>query len=227
MAGVMRFDSREAASVAAAARIAGRIDAQLQRNSQAHFVVSGGTTPAQCFSCLSEYKLPWEKVGVSLSDERWVPRDHEDSNERMIRESLLVNKAKAAKLLPVYQKDMSADERCDSLQSHFPKNGFACTLVGMGGDGHFASLFPDADCLDAGLSLDNLRYYMPVRTSASPHPRISMTLHALLQSDEILLLFFGEDKLAVYEQAMSGDRSLPITTLLEQNAPQISPYWAP
>jgi 6-phosphogluconolactonase len=227
MADVIKFESRDAASAAAAARIAGHIDSQLQRDDQAHIVVSGGTTPGKCFGYLSAYELAWDKVEIALSDERWVPNDHDDSNEKLVRETLLVNAATAASILPIYQEDMSVDERCDSLQDKLPKNGFASSLVGMGADGHFASLFPDADCLDAGLSVDNHRFYMPVRTAASPHPRISMTLHALLQSDEILLLFFGDDKLAVFEAAIAGDKQYPITTLLEKVEPNVTLYWAP
>jgi 6-phosphogluconolactonase len=227
MAKIIKFESRDAASAAAAARIAGLVSAQLLRNGNADFVVSGGTTPGQCFHYLSDYELAWDKVRVALSDERWVPNSHSDSNERLIRKTLLVNKAAVGRLLPIYQEDMTVDERCDSLQDELPAKGFACSLVGMGADGHFASLFPDADCIDAGLRLDNHRFYMPVRTAASPHPRISMTLHALLQSDELLLLFFGEEKLAVYEQAAGGDMQYPIATLLKQTAPEITLFWAP
>jgi len=227
MARIIEFETRDAASTAVAARIAGLVNAQLLRNGRADIVVSGGSTPAECFKILSDYELGWDRVQVALSDERWVPENHSDSNERLVRETLLVNKAAAGSLLPIYQEDMSVDERCDSLQDDFPANGFACSLVGMGADGHFASLFPDADCIDAGLRLDNHRFYMPVRTASSPHPRISMTLHALLQSDELLLLFFGDEKLAVYEQAVSGDLQFPIATLLQQTAPEITLFWAP
>ena len=134
----------------------------------------------------------------------------------------------AEKLIPLSAGgDVSVDERCDALQSHKPENGFACAMIGMGTDGHFASLFPDADCLEAGLDLDNARFYMPVRTAASPHPRVSMTLSSLLASDEILLFFFGVEKLAVYENAHTVDKTYPITALLEQSKTPVSLYWAP
>lgn len=222
-----RFESRDAASAAAAARIAGFINARLDRDDKATFVVSGGTTPGKCFDYLSGYSLEWDKVQIALSDERWVPADHEDSNERLVREALLKNEASSADLLSLYQDDLSVDERCDALQSHLPENGFACSMVGMGVDGHFASLFPDSNSLEVDLNLDNRRFYTPIRTSASPHPRVSMTLGALLDSDEILLLFFGEEKLAVYENAHTVDKTYPITALLEQQKTPVSLYWAP
>ncbi len=222
-----KFESREAASVAAAARIAGLIGAQLERDEQATFVVSGGTTPAQCFNYLSGCTLEWHRVQVALSDERWVQSDHEDSNERLVRQTLIKDEASSVSMLSIYQDDLTVDERCDALQSQFPKAGFACSMVGMGADGHFASLFPDGDSLDAGLNTHNRRFYIPIRTAGSPHPRVSMTLGALLRSDEILLLFFGEEKLAVYEKAGAGDKTYPIAALLEQLDIPVTLYWAP
>jgi 6-phosphogluconolactonase len=222
-----KFDSRDAASTALAARMAGLVRAQLARDGEANFVVGGGTTPGRAFDCMSEYELEWDKVQVALSDERWVPNDHEDSNERLVRNSMLKNAASAGGILPVYEADTSVEERVIALQSHKPKNGFACSMVGMGSDGHFASLFPDSDCLEAGLKLDNASFYIPVRTSASPHPRVSMTLSALLASDEILLFFYGKEKLAVFDNAHTVDRTYPITALLEQQETPVCLYWAP
>jgi len=226
MARLLKFDSRDAASAGAAARIAGKVAAQLDRDGEANLVVSGGTTPAVCFDALSAYALAWDKTRLVLSDERWVAGDDEASNERLLRETLKKNEAAAASVLSIYQADLSVDERCDALQSCMPQSGFACSMVGMGADGHFASLFPDAEGLEAGLNPANGRFYMPVRTSASPHPRVSMTLGALLHSDEILLLFFGAEKLAVYERAEAGDKAYPITALLQQQAVPVSAYWA-
>ena len=222
-----RFDSRQAASAAVAARIAGLVDAQLARDGEARFVVGGGTTPGACFEYLSGYEMKWDKIQVALSDERWVPNDHEDSNERLVRNALLKDAASSGSILSLYETGLSVDERCDELQPQKPENGFACSMVGMGTDGHFASLFPDADCLEAGLQLDNKRFYIPVRTAASPHSRISMTLSALLASDEVLLFIFGEEKLAVYENAYTVDKTYPITALLEQKQTPVSLYWAP
>jgi len=227
LAAVVKFESRDAASAAAAARLAGLISAQLALHDAAHLVVSGGTTPGRCFGYLAGYDLAWDRVGVALSDERWVPATHEDSNERLVRMTLLVDKAAGAKLLSLYQDGLSVDERCNSLQQQQPQKGFAAALIGMGADGHFASLFPDADCLAAGLDPGSQRFYIPVRTAASPHPRISMTLQAIMQSTEIVLLFFGDEKLRVFEKAQSGDEQLPIAALLDQDTTPVSLYWAP
>lgn len=221
------FDSREDASAAAAEHIAHCIRQELAATEQASIVVPGGSTPAHCFDLLSQAELDWPRVQLLLSDERWVPNDHPDSNERLLRETLRVNNAADAGILPIYQDDLSVDERCDSLQRMLPGTGFACSLLGMGADGHFASLFPDADSLQTGLDRSSERFYIPVRTTASPHPRVSMSLAAILRSKELILLFYGDEKRAVFERAKSGADDFPVTTLLQQTNVPLTLYWAP
>lgn len=221
------FESRDDASAAAAKHIENCIRQDLVASDRATVVVPGGSTPAPCFELLSQKKLDWSRVQLALSDERWVPNDHPDSNEKQLRETLRINRAADASVLAIYQGDLSVDERCDSLQRHMPGNGFACSLLGMGADGHFASLFPDADSLPLGLDRSSDRFYIPVRTAASPHPRVSMSLAALLRSKELILLFFGDEKRAVLERAKAGDESLPIAVLLQQYDVPLTLYWAP
>ena len=83
------FDSREAASIAAADRLADALQRRLDVQAEASLVVSGGTTPARCLEALSSVPLEWQRIHVLLSDERWVPGDDPDSNEAMIRKTLL------------------------------------------------------------------------------------------------------------------------------------------
>lgn len=223
------FESREAASVAAAERITGALRRRLDAQKAASLVVSGGTSPVQCFEELSRQDIDWPRVGVLPSDDRWVPADHDDSNEKLIRDRLLVGKAAAAELLPYYEADVSVEERCDALNSdiRFVPFPFACSLLGMGTDGHFASLFPDADNLATGLDLESTTLCLPVETEASPYSRITLTLAALSRSDQIVLLFFGEEKRAVYEAAKEGDRQYPVSQLLLQKRAPVHTYWAP
>lgn len=221
------FETRLEASEAAAERIAALLANRLDNQNKAAIVVSGGTTPGQCLSALSRTPLDWSRVQVVLSDERWVPADHKDSNEKLVRETLLVEEASEADLLSVFAGDMSPDERCDALQDPLPELPFACSLIGMGADGHFASLFPDAQQLDQGLDVESGRLYIPVTTAASPHPRISMTLAGISRSDEIVLLFFGEEKLAVYRQALESTNGFPVSRLLRQKRAPVCVFWAP
>ncbi len=223
------FETREQASAAAAERIVAALSRRLAVQDEASLVVSGGSSPILCFAELARADADWRRVAVLPSDDRWVPADHEDSNEKLIRNTLLVDNAAAAELLPFFAAGVSVEERAADLNEEvrFAPIPFACALLGMGTDGHFASLFPDAANLAAGLDLESSTLCLPVHTAASPHPRISLTLAALSRSDEIVLLIFGEDKRAVYERAKGGDPQFPVTRLLRQKRAPVHTYWAP
>jgi 6-phosphogluconolactonase len=223
------FESREEASLAAAARIRDALAHRLEFQQEASLVVSGGSTPARCFTALADADLDWANIHVLLSDERWVAPGDEASNESFVRRTLLQRRAAAARLLPVYAAGSEPGRRCDDLDAElrilpFP---FACALLGMGEDGHFASLFPDADTLEAGLDVENTHLCVVVDTPASPYVRLSLTLAALSRSDEIVLLMFGEAKRAVYERAKTAKNSLPVAHLLKQKRAPVRVYWAP
>ncbi|MBT8101616.1 MAG: 6-phosphogluconolactonase [Gammaproteobacteria bacterium] len=221
------FDSRQDASTAAAKRIGDLLRKRLDGNGGASLVVSGGTSPKQCMAALANAPMDWSRVQVLLSDERWVPPDHEDSNERLTRETLLVGGAASAELFPIYAAGVSPEERCNELQDPLPMLPFSCSLIGIGTDGHFASLFPDAEQLELGLDVEGDRLYIPVTTAASPHPRISMTLAGISRSDEIVLLFFGEEKLDVYKAAKASADTYPLSRLLRQKRAPVRLFWAP
>lgn len=223
------YKTREEASAAAAQHIAKLVSARLNGQGEAALVVSGGTTPARCYAELSETALDWEHVHVLLSDERWVPPNDEASNERLVRENLLQKFAAEARLLSYYEAGESIEDRCteiDALIRTLPIP-FACSLVGMGEDGHFASLFPDAPDLDAALDRDNTTLCRAVTTAASPHARVSLTLAALSRSDEIVLLIFGAAKRKVYEAAKTSGNTYPVAHLIKQKRAPVRVFWAP
>lgn len=222
------FATRDEASRAAAKFIAGRLRDRLAAEGDAAIVVSGGSTPVRCFEQLSNAELEWSRIRVVLSDERWLPPAHPDSNERLIRAHLLRGRAAAASLLPVFAGGSSPAERCTELDAAWSvlPHPFACTLLGMGSDGHFASLFPDADNLALGLDPASGRSFLPVTTAASPHARITMTLPALLRTNAVLLLIFGNDKREVCAAAAAGDDSLPAAALFAQRQTPVHVYWA-
>lgn len=224
-----RFESREAASIAAAERAVAALERRLEGQGEASIVVSGGTTPAEFLQDLSTRPLDWPNVHVLPSDERWVSADHDDSNEAMIRRTLLAGEAADATLHGLYSAEQNVDERCEDIGIAFKTLPFpfAFVLLGMGADGHFASLFPDADNLAAGLDPDNASLCMPVRTAASPHARISLTLSALARSDEIVLLIFGDEKWQTLQAAKANGDSLPVSRLLRQKRAPVSIFWAP
>ncbi len=225
---IEKFDSRDAASRAAAERIAAALERRIELQDKASVVVSGGTTPVKCFGYLSATELDWANVHIVPSDERWVPPGHEDSNERMIRSTLMTSHAANAELQSLYAEDVDVDDRCATLDSEILERPFpfACALLGMGEDGHFASLFPDADSLEDGLAVDTNRLSIAVNTDASPHPRISLTLAALSRSDEIVLLIFGDAKLDVLQRAHDVGNGFPVSRLLTQKRAPVTVYWA-
>ena len=225
------YEHREQAATAAAARIASLVESALDRAPEASLVVTGGSTPQPVYERLAQATLDWDRVTVTLSDERWVPADDPESNERLVRRSLMGNgaKAAAATLLPLYSRGKNPEAACRELEGRFDALPlpFAVTFLGMGADGHFASLFPDYDGLAAALATDGERRFVPVATAASPHPRLSMTLSALTRSEQIVLLIFGEAKRRVYEDAKAGSSALPVATLLARSRAPVRVIWAP
>lgn len=205
-----RFEDRDSASRAVADHIATVLHDALQDYAAVTLVVSGGSTPAPCYRYLAQAPLPWDRISIVPSDERCVPQDHPDSNARMLRETLLQHRAAAATLVPLQ----------DTALAQAPQP-WVLALLGMGSDGHFASLFPDAANLDAALAGDNPELTAPIDTAASPYRRITLTWSAIARCDHRLLLIFGDDKAQTLEHA--GDK--PVATLLA--GPDHDIYWAP
>ena len=226
---IHRYEDRLAASEAAGAHIVAALERRLGGDSQAALVVSGGTTPVAAFHYLARQAIGWDSVLVLPSDERWVPPDHDHSNEKLVRDTLLTGEAAAAAFLPLYADGMTPEEFVPELDGRLAAlpSPFACALLGMGTDGHFASLFPDVQSLADGLDPESPARCLAVRTAASPHPRMSLTLSALLDSDSIVLLVFGDDKLSVLEDAKADETAYPVSRLLHQDRTPVDAFWAP
>ena len=233
MAGVIDFqvfESRAAASLATAGLLAGRLQAALERApGRASMVVSGGSTPGPCFGYLSEMAVDWPRVCVMPSDERWVAADDPASNEGLIRRQLLKGSAGRAQLLSFYREGLAAEDAPPVIEKGLEAcpRPFSVALLGMGEDGHFASLFPDFEGLPEALDPGGAARVVTVRTAGSPHVRISLTLSALLGSVAIVLLMFGKAKRRVFEAAQRGDTEYPIEALLRHARCPVSVIWAP
>ena len=230
------YADRQAASRAAADLLTERLSTDLERRGSGSLVVSGGTSPEACFAMLSETALDWARVTVVPSDERWVPADDPNSNERLIRRRLLRKAAAAARLLPLYRPNLNPelDPNLDpaaapaAIERDLQAIGspFSAVLLGMGADGHFASLFPDYAGLPRALDPGSAERCVLVRTAGSPFLRVSLTLSALLRTGQLALLFFGEEKRAVFEQALAGGSPYPVQSLLTQTAVPVAALWA-
>ncbi len=206
------FPDRMAASEAAATLMADALRQRLDRDAVGSIAVSGGSTPAACLQALAELPLDWQRVAVTLTDERLVAATDPRSNEKMVREQLLRNHAANARFSRL------TEEQLPELPMPF-----AASLIGMGEDGHFASLFPDLPGLPELLDPDSPPAVKKVRSSASDVLRLTLNLSALLASDEIVLLAFGDAKRAIIEASVGH----PVDALLTQTRTPVTVVWAP
>jgi 6-phosphogluconolactonase len=225
------FENRLVASNAAADLLAGLIKSNLASDpkAQSSLVVSGGSTPGACFDRLSAELIDWSRVTVVPSDERWVSGDDPDSNERLIRARLLQGRARQGKVLSFFREGVDASRVPALIEKDLQslRRPFGATLLGMGEDGHFASLFPDFDGLQKALDPEGGAQCIVVKTAGSPHQRISLTLSALLDSVHIVLLIFGEAKRSIFEAANAGGTTYPIESLLHHARTPLTVIWAP
>ena len=198
----------------------------LERQERALLVVSGGSTPVPFFQSLSTKPLAWERIDITLADERWVDEQSDDSNARLVRQHLLQGLASAAHFLPLTTAADTPEQGVAELSVKAARLAWPASVVilGMGGDGHTASLFPDS--LELDLALTTEEPLVAVRTPSQPQPRITFSAGQLHQAQRHFLHISGEDKRNVLAQAMQGDdvRQLPIRAFL---ASPLAIYWAP
>jgi 6-phosphogluconolactonase len=225
-----RYDDRAALAVGVAARIAMMLEAALERRERASLVVPGGTTPGPIFDELALTPIAWSHVDVTLSDERWVPVDHAESNERLVRHRLLHARAASAHLIGLHRAHPKPSDALSEVEADLNKMArpFDVVLLGMGGDGHFASLFPGRPELQVGLDRSTRTKIIALDAPANGRPRLSLGLSAILNARLILVLFQGMDKHAVLETAKTPGSALelPIRALLNQDAAPVEVHWA-
>lgn len=218
---------------ALAGEIVSRLTDGVSARGAASLVVSGGTTPGDLFDSLSTQSVPWDKVWITLSDERWVAPDRDESNERLVRTRLLKGAAAAAKLVPLKTTDASPDAakaKVDTAISAMPRP-FDVVLLGMGDDGHTASLFPRAAGLGTALDATRPDLVQAVHAehASATSDRISLTLRAILDSKLVVLLVRGDAKRDAYRKAAAGTDALeaPVRAVLHQSQTPVRVYWSP
>jgi 6-phosphogluconolactonase len=178
---------------------------------------SGGSTPKRLYEVLAEpaRRFPWERVHWFWGDERFVPHDHPDSNYRMVWEALLsrvavppgnIHAVPTAGLAPeeaaaAYEKTLKAFYGADTLTPARPL--FDVTLLGIGEDGHTASLFPGHS------ALEEKEHWALAVIGAKAEARITLTYPVLDSSRDAVFLVTGAGKREPVARARSGDRRLP------------------
>lgn len=193
----------------------------LADSGRASLVLSGGRTPGPVLECLDQADISWRLVTLLLSDERWAPPNDPDSNEGLIRRSMPRALAQGARLMGLWSPEAVGAEvgasLADSRLARIPRP-FDIALLGMGTDGHFASLFPGQTMEDrAGRSC------ISAQAPAHPQERISLSYNEIKDISHILLLANGAEKEAVLERARAGDPTLPLSCLL-RDRPDISVF---
>ncbi|MBB4658426.1 6-phosphogluconolactonase [Parvularcula dongshanensis] len=215
------FESREAMTEAAKTACLHALRAGVEERGAASCALSGGSTPVPLYEALSETEFDWDKVHVTLADERDAPDDTPARNDKLLREHLLKDYASAAKLTPMVGLD------------HLPDAFSPLDLIvlGMGDDGHTASLFPNSPGLKEALEgpADEVFKVTPdPLPPGAPYARLTLSRAGLLGARSILLLVTGEKKRAVLEEAMRAGQveDMPVRAILHADGAPLRVLYA-
>lgn len=207
----------EALGPALAERVAEDLARALASSGRAGLAVPGGTTPGPFLKALGEKPLDWAEIGVTLTDERWVPASDARSNQRLLAEHLFRGPAAAAEFVPLYTGQESPADAVDTVSGALANIALPLTVAvcGMGEDMHTASLFPGAVGLAAALAAD-APVVAPIRAAAADEPRITLTRPVLEGAAHRYLLIRGAAKRAALEAALERDvTDAPVRLLLD------------
>lgn len=226
MNNIEAFADRNALAGEAAAAIAQALAAPGARS----LVVTGGSTPGPAYDRLSKAPLNWSRITVTLTDDRWVDPASSESNEHLLRTRLLVNQAAKADFLPLKGPHVSPSDGALAAEPALRAlTSFAAVLLGMGEDGHIASLFPGAPGLGPALDPEGERLCIGVPMSGEEPfvPRISLTVRALLDTRLVVILVSGEAKRAVLDRVRDDlDFKPPVAAILRQTRTPVRVLWA-
>lgn len=230
------FEQRNHLLTALVAECQDVLSEAISKHGTASLLVSGGSTPAPLYEALSKTDLNWKKIKIALVDERWVDASHSASNEALARRSLLINNAKISEFIGMKTAAETAVKGQAETEERYARLGqpFSLAILGMGVDGHTASLFPGAKGLDAALNPGNSQIITAINAKQSEvtganTERMSLTLAALLKCERLIILLTGEDKLAVFNEAQKPGpvAEMPVRGLLQQQQTPVELYWAP
>lgn len=209
--------------------IAHRLSQAVHQRGQASLVVSGGRTPVPLFEALAAQNAPWSSISVTLADERWVPTDSADSNERLVRKHLLRGPAADARFVGLYNgadTPANGEAACADALADLPRP-FDVVILGMGDDGHTASLFPGSPELEAALASN--RPCAAVTADKAPRERMTLTPAALLDSRRIIVHIAGADKWTMLQTAATPGaiEQYPVRAVLHQDQVPVQVHWSP
>lgn len=185
----------------------------VQQNGRFTVALTGGSSPVQMYNLLAQQpfleQVPWQETHIFWGDERWVPLTDDRSNARMAMETFL-NKVPVPpkQIYPMWEDDVEPEEFAKKyeqlLQSHFGQQApqFDLILLGMGDDGHTASLFPGTEVLQEQAQWVQAYYLEPQSMY-----RITLTAPLINQAKTICFMTFGDNKAPALHEVMEGERN--------------------
>lgn len=209
--------------------VAGFLRNRLLEAPRVSLVVSGGSTPLPFFEALSRKDLDWGRVDVLLADERWVAEDDPASNTRLLKDSFLQNEASSARFFSLKQEGDTPGDGLDSVKSELADLALPLDvlILGMGNDGHTASLFPDAPELPGAMDPECQEIVAAMTPPSQPHRRITLTFPPLRDARFTALHIKGNDKLDTLRRALTDPAdvmAMPIRGFLK---PGLQVFWSP
>jgi 6-phosphogluconolactonase len=223
-----RFESRTALEEVLADRILSTLNEIVQVKKQALVLFSGGSTPVGLLKKLAAERFDWSLVTVSLVDDRMVEEDSSFSNYKMIKELFFDKIAPEfqPKLLPLVVDSVDFDRNMEQVSGNFENiPGPDLVILGMGNDGHFASLFPNDDASEEALKKENKEILVYTHAPAYPEDRISFSWSFLSKSRHLFLHITGDEKLQL-TQHKETHKNLPVRVLLTERG-DLEIFWAP
>jgi 6-phosphogluconolactonase len=226
-----RYPDLDTLSLELADRIAADLSEAIAARGLASLVVSGGRSPVRLFEYLRTRTLDWSRVCVALADERWVDPTDPASNERLVRDVLLQERAAAARFLGLKNGAATPDLGAVLAWKTFADvpRPFDVVVLGMGDDGHTASLFPGSPNLKIALDETASAGCVGMWSPTPPQARLSLNLAALLESRRIVILITGEAKWQTYVAASQPGPAelMPVRAVLRQRRTPVDVVWSP
>ncbi|MCE4063130.1 6-phosphogluconolactonase [Pandoraea sputorum] len=217
------FPTRDAQAHALANAVVAGIDEALTIRKRALLAVSGGTSPRAFLMQLARLPVAWRDVDITLVDDRWLPPDHADSNARLVTETLLPG-ATGARWLPIVDTATATALHVRTLNDTWTHGVPQVCVLGMGEDGHTASLFADAPQWPYATTTHDK--FVFVQPQHAPYPRVSWSLAALAACDRLILQIQGTAKRAVLEAAQANEQDNAISRLIHREGVKLDVFWS-
>lgn len=221
------FKSSEELVATLSENIVHALKSAIEQRGCAAIALSGGSTPKKLFEKLSTADIEWNKVIVTLVDERWVNPNSLESNENLIVNTLLQNNAQFAKFIPLKNIAVEVEDGLLITQNRLKEiDKLDVVVLGMGGDAHTASFFPHAKGLENALNTKEL--CCTTTATVAPYSRITLSRNFLLSATDLILHIEGEQKKKVFDLACKSCdvEEMPIISMMQQEQPKLEVYYA-